>query len=93
MDDQAQIHLEFFTEDRAYSLTVEPDLFGDLHLTRRWWGRKTGRGNSKVELVSDLGAGLKRLNTEVKRRASHRYVCTNGAQLARITALAKGAVS
>lgn len=84
MSDQTHIHLEFFTAERAYSLSMEPDLFGDLHLTRRWWGRQTGRGNSKVELVADRSAGLKRLNSEVKRRAAHRYTCTNTEELAQL---------
>lgn len=91
MSDQDYIHLEFFTAERAYSLSMEPDLFGDLHLTRRWWGRQTGRGNSKVELVADRIAGLKRLNSEVKRRAAHRYTCANSEELARLKLVVDGA--
>ena len=90
MSDQDYIHLEFFTAERAYSLSMEPDLFGDLHLTRRWWGRQTGRGNSKVELVADRTSGLKRLNSEVKRRAAHRYTCVNSADLAQLSLPADG---
>ena len=75
------VDLRFHTEDRGYAITLAPDLFGDLILTRRWWGRHNGRGNHKLEFVPDPSMAIKRLQQELARRKSHGYSCSNPGEL------------
>ena len=81
------VHLRFETTDRRYTITLQPDLFGDLVLTRRWWGKHNSRGNFKSEYVPSEILALQRLQQELKRRKYRGYTCTSLAELADVVLL------
>ena len=81
------IHLRFETADRGYTLTLQPDLFGDLVLTRRWWGKHNNRGNFKSEYVPDKDQALQRMQEELKRRRYRGYACISLTELTELVDL------
>lgn len=41
------------SSERGYQLLLEHDLFGELVVTRRWWGLYNGRGGERSDPVPD----------------------------------------
>jgi len=57
------IRIEFRTQTRGYTLLLETGLFGDLIITRHWFGLQNGRRGKKQQLFYELEDALK----EIKR--------------------------
>jgi len=55
------IRIEFRTQTRGYTLLLETDLFGDLIVTRHWFGLQNGRGSKKRQLFYELKGALKEM--------------------------------
>lgn len=58
---------------RYYVLSIEPNLWGELSLTREW-GRIGRRGRSRVELHCDHASAGEALETWLERKRRRGYV-------------------
>ena len=63
----------FESASRYYILRCEPDLLGDLVVSRFWGGKGSRCGGEKHERVPSLEAGLKLLASIVRTRQRHGY--------------------
>lgn len=66
----------FLSDRRAYSMTLEVDLFQGFWLLRRWSGRFNRRGGGKREQFAALPQALQRVQEVSKVRLRRGYALT-----------------
>lgn len=73
MDWSKSLQIQFKSERRGYTLTVERDLLGDLVLIRRWYGLGNRRGGFKREVFLQEGEARKAIGRICRSRLQHGY--------------------
>lgn len=70
--------VQFKTEQRGYTLTLEPDLFGAFVIVRRWYGLANRRGGMKRQVFLDETDALREFRRVQQMRTRHGYHRLNG---------------
>ncbi len=68
------VRRHFVSRERAYSVMLTQDLFGDWVVMLAWCGRHTKKGGGTTRPVTDVANGLAMLENIIRQREKRGYV-------------------